>query len=314
MRKESEVMKVKIGVILSVLVLVWVMNGAMSVGQGLSGEVGAQKSYNFVRAQKGVVLRADQPGVITEMPFGPQDFVKQGDVLVQLDSALAEFEVEKLKAQQELNTLLKKAEIRLAYAADNLKIVTELYNTKVSGDPVGSPKELREAEQTFELSELESKDAKLEIRLLEIGLAQWQKRLEQHTIKAPWDGVVVPFSSIKNVPDIVSVKQSESGEAVRVGQAVVAMMKVDRLRVPWSVSVSYLDKVKTGQAARVYVPSNSTDPIAAEVVYVSPTVDTTKKFNFEVEFANVPLRSEGEPSDFYRYRPGMSARVELVEQ
>ncbi|MBN2375666.1 MAG: HlyD family efflux transporter periplasmic adaptor subunit [Sedimentisphaerales bacterium] len=308
-------MKVKFGAILLVLVFVWFMNGSLSIGQDLPGDNAVSKSYNFVRAQKVVVLRADQPGVITEMPFEPQDFVKQGDVLVQLDSALAEFEVEKLKAQKALSTLLEKAKIRQEYAKDNLKIVTELYNAKVSGDRVGSPKELREAEQTFELSQLESTDAKLELRLLEIGLAQWQKRLEQHTIKAPWDGVVVPFSSIKNVPDIVSVKQSEPGEAVRLGQAVVAMMKVDRLRVPWSESVTYLDKVKTGQAAWVYVPSNSTEPIAAKVVYVSPTVDTTKKFSFEVEFANPPLQSEGESSDLYRYRyrPGMSARVELVD-
>ena len=309
-------MKVKLGVLLTVLVFAWGMSGAISIGQGLSSDIAAPESYNFVRAQKVVVLRADQPGVIREMSFEPQDFVKQGDVLVQLDSKLAEFEVEKLKAQQELNTLLEKAKIRQAYAADNLKIVTELYNTKISGDRVGSPKEMREAEQTFELSKLESSDAQLEIRMLEINLAQWQKRLEQHTIMAPWDGVVVPFSSIKNVPDIVSVKQSEPGEAVRVGQAVVAMMKVDRLRVPWSISVSYLDKVKPGQAARVYVPRNSTEPIAAEVVYVSPTVETTGKFSFEVEFANPQRQREGELSEFYRYRyrPGMSARVELVEE
>ncbi len=309
-------MKMKLGVLLTVLVFAWGLSGAMSVGQGLSGDVGMSKSYNFVRAQKVVVLRVDQPGVIKEMPFGPQEFVKHGDVLVQLDSDLAELEVEKLKAQQELSTLLKKAKIRQEYSADNLKIVTALYDKIISGDRVGSLKEKREAEQTFELSMLESLDAQLEIRMLEINLAQWRKRLEQHTIMAPWDGVVVQFSSIKNVPDIVSVKQSEPGEAVRVGQAVVAMMKVDRLRVPWSISVTYLDKVKPGQAARVYVPSNSTEPIAAEVVYVSPTVETTGKFNFEVEFANPQKQSEGDSSDVcrYRYRPGMNARVELVEE
>jgi len=93
---------------------------------------------------------------------------------------------------------------------------------------------------------------------------------------------------------------------------VMAMMKVDRLRVSYSDAAERLEPVQLGQKALVYVKGDQ-EPIAATVVYKSPTI-TVGELTLEVEFANPPLKNRSGQRGLYRYRyrPGMKARVEIA--
>ena len=90
-------------------------------------------------------------------------------------------------------------------------------------------------------------------------------------------------------------------------------MKVDRLRVQWSLPISQLEQVEIGRKARVIIQNPKESSVEAQVIYKSPTVEITGQFNIEVEFENPPLNPQAPAKGFYlyRYRPGMRVRVTL---
>jgi multidrug efflux pump subunit AcrA (membrane-fusion protein) len=234
-----------------------------------------------------------------------------------LDPNLIALELDNIRSQIALSTKEEAAAVRLQYAKDNYEIIKKLYETTIDKDEkirVGTKKELKEAEQQKELMELGVRDARLEMKLLQINLKQMRKRLSQMSIRAPWDGVIVPFFSVKNVPQLERSKPPAVGEMTTSGQVVIAMMKVDVLKVQSEVEVEQLGNLYQGKPAKVYIPYGSKEAIPAKVVFISPTVDSTGVVPYEVEFENPAASPSGvRPGrGFYRYRfrPGMKARVE----
>jgi len=266
----------------------------------------------FLKAEKVAVLNSELDGVIKHIHHQPQDFVNQKDVLLELDSSLVELQIDRIQSQIKLNTSVDEARINLEYATDVLRIVQELYDKIIGTSRVSSEKELKESKQRKEVAELGAKKAQLEQDLLQNDLARNLILLEKHRIRAPMNGVLVPFSSVSHL-DRGNLKRLEVGESIRAGQVVMAMMKVDRLRVSYSDTTERLEPVQLGQKALVYVKGDRA-PIAAEVVYKSPTI-TVGELTLEVEFANPPLKNRSSQRGFYRYRyrPGMKARVEISE-
>jgi membrane fusion protein, multidrug efflux system len=283
-------------------------SGLVETLHGFSEPVNA-----YLNPQKVAVLSAEVSGIIERIPFEPGRFVRTGDVLIQLNTDLVSLRVERLQDQIKFDTSREEARVTYDYRARNLEIVQKLFDTTLGESiRVGSVKELEEAKQLKELAELGRTKAKLGVMLLELELKENQKILERHSIKAPFNGVIVPFTSVVHLKS-QDLKKYEVGEAVQPGQMVIAMMKVDRLRVQWILPLEQLGKVHLGQKARVVIDSPEESSVDAVVVYKSPTVETTGQFIIEVEFENPPVSPEGGTPGFYlyRYRPGMPARVIL---
>jgi len=297
---------------------IWLFPVSGRLSSSEAADIQDSRFARFVHAQKVAVMPAEVPGLIMRMAFEPQDFVGKGEVLVQLDPNLVLLEIENIRSQIALSTKEEAAAVRLQYAKDNYAIIKKLYDTKIGKDEkirVGTEKELKEAEQQKKLMELGERDARLEMKQLQIQLQQMRKRLSQMSIRAPWDGVIVPFFSVKNVPQLEQSKPPAAGEMVTTGQAVIAMMKVDILKVQSEVKVAQLGRMYLGKPAKVYIPYDAKEGIPAKVVFISPAVDSTGVVPFEVEFENPALSSTGgqKGRGFYRYRfrPGMKARVEV---
>jgi RND family efflux transporter MFP subunit len=265
-------------------------------------------NYNtYLRAQNVAVLGVSVNGIVAEIYHEAQDFVKEGDLLMQLDAEQIKLEIQKLQANIDMFVDLDKAKTVLEYAQDNLKIVTELYEKKVSSD-----KEFKEANQRKDLAELDVKAAMLQLKLLELNKQQNEDLLKRHSICAPMNGVIVPFSSVPSLKD-ANLKKLEVGETVNNGQKVMVIMKVDTLRVSVSLPVEQLGTVQIGQETRVFVQGDEGAGIPAKVVFIGPTVYETGQFDVEVEFANPVIANEKEQKDLYpyTYRPGLRARMEL---
>ncbi len=273
----------------------------------------------FLEPQKTAILNMMIDGVVENVRHSPQDIVKKDDLLIQLDTERYELERDLTRAELEIARMVKITEqrIRLQYSVDNLDIVRQLYNldpNAFGGTRVASEKELKEAMQSKDIAEIQLKNAQMEAGKLEIRLAQVNLSIEQHSLKAPFDGVIVPFSSVETLKG-ASIKRVEVGETVRRETPATAMMKVDRLRLRWILPKNELGKVYLGQPATVYVDGFNDRPVSAEVVFISPTVTSVDNFDIRVEFSNPlvteePLREGAYP---YLFRPGMRARLELSE-
>ena len=265
-----------------------------------------------LRAQKIVVLQSEVNGVIETVAARSGDFVAQDEPLMEFDKSLIELQVAKIRMQMEMSTSLKEAQINLEFSQQMFDIVKEMYQTPIGDSRVASQKEFNEARQRLDVAQLGERKAQLEMQVMQNDLAQNQVLLWKHTVRAPMDGVIVPFSSVRQLKE-QNIKSVEVGESVTAGGIVMAMMKVDRLRVSWWLPYERLTDVQLGQAATVYV-CGFEDPVAAKVVYVSPTIeDLGDQFTIEVEIENPQIQWEQLPEGSYRYRfrPAMRARVEI---
>lgn len=320
MRKRHRFFRVLFG-----LVLIFVTAGVDLAGAEDGGlDFGVAGVYeSTLEAQKVVVLSTEVEGIVKSANNIPQDFVKQGDVLIQLEDELVALRIEGIRAEIELNTALDEARISCDYAADNLKVVEELYNSEASdGSRAASPLQLKMAKREYEIALLRTKQAQSELKLLDVNLRQNEAMLRRHAICAPMDGVVVPFASLVKYR-MENIKAVEVGEAVRPGQSVLAMMKVDYLRAPISLPVELMDAVQLGQDALVFVAVAGDDGIKGRVVYKSPWVEPVQVFYAVVEFANPvvgtvqsgkdgQVRKDGHGGYPYLVRPGMNATVQLL--
>ena len=264
----------------------------------------------YLDPQKLITLSAEVDGVLTALDYQPQEFIEQGATAAQIDPELVQLTIASIQKELALNTSVAEAKVNLAYSLDNLGIIEKLYNTQIDGSRVGSEKEYREAKQRQEMAELALRKAEKEMELLEISLRQNKLMLKKHQLIAPVSGVVIPLST--DGLGMEERKEVSAGETVVRGQPVLALMKVDFLRVSEPRHLSELDSIKLGQQARVYVEGVDA-AVAGTVVFKSPMVASTGQFNIEVEFANPQVQTDGSIQAYrYRFRPGMPARVELL--
>jgi RND family efflux transporter MFP subunit len=112
------------------------------------------------------------------------------------------------------------------------------------------------------------------VRRTELALAQQQ--LSDAQIVAPFDG-------------IVEQRRVSPGEYVQIGQAVVALVRADRLRLTAGVPESKAAPIKAGQAVAIRV-AGKPQPVEAVVSRVSPTVtQTSRSVLIEADVKNADL-------------------------
>lgn len=305
--------KISVLALTGLLSILPISNGQVTQTGSLFGDMEStayEDSYPyFLQAEEVIVLGTMTTGLVDTINVLPQDYVSKDQELLKLDSDLVELEIKSLKDQLELNTKPTEAKIRLEFSEDNLKIVEELYNKTIGDTRVGSTKERKEAIQARDLAREGVKQAELETRMLANQLAQKSKVLEYYTVKAPVDGVIVPFSNIKTLEN-TSVKQIREGEIVQAGQPVMAMLKVDNLRVRFKQSRTELGNIRIGQGALIHI-QGFTQPVKANVCYIEPTIiEALDEFYIEVEIRNIAAESTGSKYPF-QFLPGMRVRVEL---
>jgi multidrug efflux pump subunit AcrA (membrane-fusion protein) len=269
--------------------------------------------------QKMVVLSAAVNGIIAEITREPQDFVKKDDLLVQLDCEQIELQIKGIQLQIEMKRTIeiKEAEVKYEYARDNLAIVEKLYNKQIGGSAVASEKEMKEAIQSAQITKLGIEKIKKDIERLELELKQAEKMLEQHSLRAPMDGVIVSLASVDEILQVANlkVKPSEVGETVQVGKPIIAMMKVDKLRLRKTLPITQQGDVRLGQSVDVFIEDVVNKKVTGQVVYISPTINSaTQTFEVKVEIDNplVENYQKLSQSDYrYLFRPFIKAYAKL---
>ncbi len=290
------------------------------VGVGVINSTDAQTDFvprgsfpSVVQAQKVVVLSSSVDALVVEKLHSSQDYVAKGDTLIKMDSDVMKLEIESLEAQLKFSTVHKDAAIRLQYSKDNLEIIEKLRNTDIGDYKGASSKEYKEATQAYKLAELGKTQADLEMKMLNLKLKNARKQLKLHSIKAPVAGVILPFKALAKEMGGREPKRVEEGEMVVRGQAAIAMVKVDRMRVDKLIPAARIGKVALGQDAKVVIKGSDGGPIPAKIVYISPYILATGDFRVEVEFDNPPVDVKDKPAGTYpfKYRHKMKARVEI---
>lgn len=206
-------------------------------------------------AIQSVTLRPEVSGKIAKIYFQEGARVKAGEPLYKIDDAM-------YKAQ------FKDAEAHLALTKANYGRASKLL------------------EKNFGTVQQRDKDY-AEMLMSEAKVDEAKIRLENTTIKAPFEGVM----GLSNVS--VGATVSDSVELAN-------LVDLDPINVDFHIPESYLPFVHTGDIIDVTIEDYDILPVEATIVAISPEIDETTR--------TVKLRAQMPNTDL-SYRPGEFARV-----
>jgi membrane fusion protein (multidrug efflux system) len=211
-----------------------------------------------VRAKDRVVLQSEMEARVIEVAFEEGALMKTGQVLFRLDQRREEAAMAEAKAR------LARAEADLARGQSLL------------------------ANQTIPPQEFD--------RLQEAALAAKANldlavsRLEDATVKAPFDGMIGEHSA-------------SVGQYVTRGGALATLTRIDPLEVEFEVPERFISQLALGQQVRLDTAAWPGEPFTAKVSFLAPEVDmTSRTLRVKGDLAN----PEG------KLRPGMFGTIELV--
>ena len=122
--------------------------------------------------------------------------------------------------------------------------------------------------------------------------------------------ILAPFSGV------VATRTAEPGEVVTAGTALVTLIDLGKVYLRGFVPEGQIGKVKLGQAAHVYLDSNSNQPIDAYVARIDPQATFTPENTYfrderVKQVVGVKLQLKG---GFGFAKPGMPADGEILTQ
>ena len=220
--------------------------------------------------------------------------VKKGGTIGVLHGEVAKLTVTKARLQATSTGAVEKAkaqkDVALSVVARNVRL-----NERKPG--MVSAEDVAKAEGELNVAEAQRHEA---IEQQAIAAAEYElanETLAEHTIKAPFDGVV--FRRMK-----------QPGESVRAGDAVVTLGNLSRLCVDPYVPLEYAYRVKVGQLVeiRVHLTSSGNTPIEkkrfrGKVTFVSPELQSVGE-------DGVRIRAEFDNPNF-ELKPGLMVKVSI---
>jgi len=212
-------------------------------------------------------VSAEVMGLITEVNVEEGMSVKQGQILARLDNALATVNYKYALAQKAATeTRLGRIRANLAEAKRVLKRSEELNINNFSSAAV-----LSRAQATMESLEADLVTAKADIKVAGLEVERQRERLDNHTIKAPFDGVV----TVKNAqPGEIVAPTSAGGGFTRTG--ICTIVDMDSLEIEVDVNEAFIGRVFAGQKVESNLDAYPDWTIPASVIAIIPTADRAK--------------------------------------
>lgn len=240
---------------------------AVSVGNSSSGGSAVLNASGYVIARRQATVSAKTTGRIEEVLIEEGMTVEEGQVLARLDDATARPQL--ALAERQLDSTrkdLEEVEVRVAEAARNFARMEKLRT-----DSLISESQLDAAQ-----SELAALQARLEamrsnVRVAESSLRVRQQELDDLTVRAPFDGVVV--SKDAQPGEMVS-PISAGGGYTRTGIATIVDMSSREIEV--DVNEAYINRVKPGQKTEAVLDAYPGWTIPCHVINIVPTADRQK--------------------------------------
>jgi membrane fusion protein (multidrug efflux system) len=225
-----------------------------------------------VTSARSALLSAATSGLVTELHVDAGSVVKAGEVLLELDPALAQWQWQSAQAGAEV------ARVALADAQRRLSEARTLAPQFTIAESVVRDLESEVAQDAADLQRAEA----------EAGYRRGI--LERHRLRAPFPGVV-------------SIKQTELGEWVDPGQAVLTLVATQELRMDFPVAEDYLADVALNTPLTYTLGDNAADARPGVVTTVVPVTEPGAR--------TFLLRAQAREHDS-RMIPGMSATAELT--
>ena len=259
----------------------------------------------YVVAQRKAAVSSKATGRIEHLYVEEGSFVKQGDVVAQLENSDLEAAVDEAKASLRVSRAdLNSADAEMDDATLNFNRQKVL---KESGSV--SEQAFDSAEARYKKAKAAYRSARFRVDKAEAAVKVSEVNLDQSYIRAPFDGVILTKSAEEG--EVVA----PMGASLNAKASVVSMADMKSRMVEVDVSESSLEKVKVGGPAEIRLDAFPGDRFEGQVYMIVPTADRSKatvlaKIKFDrisekvlpemsakVSFLSRPLK-EGEDKPF----------------
>lgn len=239
-----------------------VRSDSVSTGWELTGTVVSKRHAK---------LSSRAEGLVEKVLVDAGSKVEKGDVLLTLDTRLAEIELELIHAE------IETAQVQLEDAEREREEVRRLTS---SGAFAKSEAASREANARIRAAEMKA---------LEVRGEQQKERIERHQLVAPFSGSIAK-------------KTTEEGEWVETGTTVFELVETDSLWFDLQVAQEFLAAVESVESAVIRLDAYPDRELTAEIDVVVPVKDPiSRTFLTRLTFDD----PEGQAS------PGMSGTAHL---
>ncbi len=235
-------------------------------------------SYQFtaigsLKSPETVKISPKKAGIIKKIFVKEGDFVKKGQLLVQLDEVDAKLQLDRAEAK------LWEARASLETNKNTLQRYRKLLDSKVI------------SQQTYDDLQLKVRldEARLALAESELNLAK--QNLLDHQIVSSIDGVV-------------NLKIASPGEHVNVApkDEILVIVQMDPLDLEFYVPEQWAGKIRLGSKVQFTVKAFSEERFSASLHFISPTSDPLTR--------NVKMKALT-PNPHYRLKPGFFAEVTI---
>jgi len=249
------------------------------------------KTIGEVEAVKIVKIKTDLKGDIKRLNVDEGEHVKEGDVLVELDDReyrlrFEEAEVNRLEKLSrfyvqnqfgEVSSNLKDEDVsKVEQKKRDYEKALELWK-----EGLISEKDLEKTKRDYELSIIEKGEKRDDVLSASTGFSQADIAYKQAKINLEKTKIKAPFYGI-----ITDIKVKE-GQSVNMGEELMTLVNIDRLRIKAKILESEVGRVVVGRRAVLKFSSYPGKSFFGRVKSISPIVDPNDKTcNVFIELEN----------------------------
>jgi len=236
-----------------------------------------------IEPEQTVVLSSKRGNRVTGIYAEENQAIKQGQLLVQLDSQDLNAQLAQNRAQtaaSQANADQVKAQLDNAY--------TDLHRAQnLFTQGAISQQQLDIAKTQYNALAAQYRATKAQTQATNSGSSYVNTLIMDNLLKAPFNGIVIS-------------KQVEEGEVVDSGKPILTVAKVDKMKVKANVSEMDVSKIKVGQEVKVLVDALSGEKFMGKVKQILPQVDLqSRALVVEITIANPQ----------FKIKPNMFARA-----
>ena len=226
-----------------------------------------------LKSPETVKISPKKAGIIKKIFVKEGDFVKKGQLLVQLDDVDAKLQLDRAEAK------VWEARASLETNKNTLQRYQKLLESKVI------------SQQTYD-------DLKLKVRLDEarLALAESELNLAKQNL--------LDHQIVSSIDGVVNLKIASIGEHVNVApkDEILVIVQMDPLDLEFYVPEQWAGKIRLGSKIQFTVKAFSEERFSASLHFISPTADPSTR--------NVKMKALA-PNPHYRLKPGFFAEVTI---
>ena len=210
-----------------------------------------------LKYKKSIMISSEVTGLVSKVYIKEGQRVKKNDLLLELDRAEFEFDVEKFKADVASADLqIERQMIEVEDLEKKSSLFLELAKTGAA-----SKQESSDFFKTLKLARLEHELSKLELDQAKSSFNLAQRRLEKTIIRAPIDGLITEVDILEG-ETVISSTQSLSASKL------LTISDVSQMFAELKIDEGDIGNIKIDQMVDIYTSPNPLKKINSRVTYI----------------------------------------------